>query len=179
MDAPQADGSRSAGVRAGDRQLVGFRLAEQPYAFRIEQIREIVIPSAVTGMPEVPAFVEGVTNLRGTIIPIVSLRGLFGLDRRPIDAETRTIVCQVGPRIMGCTVDSVSRVMRVTADHIQPAPDAVVASGRAFIEGFVRTGDELFILLDVERLLDPAHLDEVHRASTAHLPDHHPPDGAA
>lgn len=179
MDAPQADGSRAARVRAGDRQLVGFRLADRPYAFRIEQIREIVIPAAVTGLPEVPAFIEGVTNLRGTIIPIVSLRALFGLDPRPIDAETRTVVCQVGPRIMGCTVDSVSRVMRVTADRIQPAPDAVVASSRAFIEGFVRAEDELFILLDIDRLLDPAHLDEVHRASLAHLPDHDPHAGAA
>jgi purine-binding chemotaxis protein CheW len=156
------DAARAA-AHAGTSQFVGFALGGQLYAFRIERIQEIVIPSGVTRVPEVPRYVEGVSNLRGTIIPIVSLRILFGLDPRAADPETRTIVVNVGRRTIGCSVDSVSRVMRIAPDQIQAAPDTVVASGRRYIDGFARVGEDLFILLDVDQLLDPANLDEVHR----------------
>ena len=146
-------------------QFVGFRLANQNYIFRIESIQEIVMPSRVAKIPEVPAYVDGVSNLRGMIIPIVNLRSLFNLKRRPHDDETRTIVVNVGSRTIGCTVDSVLRVMRVPADTIQPAPDSVNGSGRRFIEGFTRVEDDLFILLDASQLLEPANLEQVHQAS--------------
>lgn len=156
------DAARSTG-HAGSAQFVGFALGGQLYAFRIERIQEIVIPSGVTRIPEVPRYVEGVSNLRGTIIPIVSFRILFGLEPRPVDADTRTIVVNVGTRTIGCSVDSVSRVMRIAPDQIQAAPETVVAAGRRYIDGFARVGEDLFILLDVDQLLDPANLDEVHR----------------
>ena len=146
-------------------QFVGFRLANQNYIFRIESIQEIVMPSRVAKIPEVPAYVDGVSNLRGMIIPIVNLRSLFNLKRRPHDDETRTIVVNIGTRTIGCTVDSVLRVMRVPEDTIQPAPDSVNGSGRRFIEGFTRVEDDLFILLDASQLLEPANLEQVHQAS--------------
>lgn len=175
---------RETAVTAAGAQFVGFEVASQRYIFRIEQIQEIVIPTALTRIPEVPPYVEGVTNLRGTIIPIVNLRLLFGLEPKPIDPETRTVVVNVGPRTIGCTVDSVSRVMRVATDQIQQAPEGVVTGGRRYVEGFARVGEELFILLDVDQLLDPAHLDEVHRAGGSHvthqtLPEPSIPSGAA
>src|SRR4029079_17414203 len=111
--------------RKNSSQFVGFQLAGQEYAFRIEQIQEIVILDKVTKTPQVPDFVEGVSNLRGTIIPIINLRKLFGLEPKPVAAETRTIVVNVGPRTMGCTVDMVSQVMRIPEEHIQPAPETV------------------------------------------------------
>ena len=70
-----AKAQRSA---TGVPQFVGFELAGQKYAFRIEQIQEIVIPSGITRVPEVPRYLDGVSNLRGTIIPIINLRVLFG-----------------------------------------------------------------------------------------------------
>lgn len=146
-------------------QFVGFRLANQNYIFRIESIQEIVMPSRVAKIPEVPAYVDGVSNLRGMIIPIINLRSLFNLKRRPHDEETRTIVVNIGSRTIGCTVDSVLRVMRVPEDTIQPAPDSVNGSGRRFIEGFTRVEDDLFILLDASQLLEPANLEQVHQAS--------------
>ncbi len=153
------------GGNAAAPQFVGFRLASQNYIFRIERIQEIVIPTTTARVPEVPPYVDGVSNLRGTIIPIINLRALFNLDRKTNDAETRTIVVNVGARTIGCTVDAVSRVMRVAPEQIQPAPDSISTTGRRFIEGFARVGEELFILLDVDQLLDPANLDEVHQAS--------------
>jgi len=169
MDSKPSNRQRreTAGTAAG-AQFVGFEVAGQRYIFRIERIQEIVIPTALTRIPEVPPYVEGVTNLRGTIIPIVNLRLLFGLEPKSADTETRTVVVNVGPRTIGCTVDSVSRVMRVAADQIQEAPEGVVGSGRRYVEGFARVADDLFILLDVDQLLDPAHLEDVHRSSGAH-----------
>lgn len=142
-------------------QFVGFQLAGQDYAFRIEQIQEIVILKQVTKTPQVPDYVEGVSNLRGAIIPIINLRRLFGLEPKPHDGETRTIVVNVGPRTMGCTVDMVSQVMRIPEENIQAAPEAITAGGAHYLAGFARHNGRLTILLDIDELLDPAKLDTV------------------
>ena len=142
-------------------QYVGFRLAEQSYAFRIEQIQEIVILDQVTRTPQVPDYCEGVSNLRGSIIPIINLRRLFDMEAKPADDETRTIVVNVGERTMGCTVDTVSQVVRIAADDIQPAPETVTADGADYIWGFARLDGELVILLDIDELLDPERLERV------------------
>jgi purine-binding chemotaxis protein CheW len=146
-------------------QFVGFQLAGQEYAFRIEQIQEIVILDKVTKTPQVPDYVEGVSNLRGSIIPIINLRRLFGLEARPVDAETRTIVVNVGQRTMGCTVDMVSQVMRIPEENIQSAPETVTANGASYIAGFARQNGRLMILLDIDELLDPEKLDQVSQAA--------------
>lgn len=150
-------------------QFVGFQLAGQEYAFRIEQIQEIVILEKVTKTPQVPDYVEGVSNLRGSIIPIINLRKLFGLEIKPPDAETRTIVVNVGHRTMGCTVDMVSQVMRILEENIQPAPETVTANGAHYIAGFARQNGRLLILLDIDELLDPAKLEHVSRAALSDL----------
>lgn len=140
-------------------QFVGFQIAGQEYAFRIEQIQEIVILDQVTKTPQVPDYVEGVSNLRGAIIPIINLRNLFGLEPRPADSETRTIVVNVGERTVGCSVDMVSQVMRIPADSIQPAPETVTADGAKYITGFAKLDERLMILLDIDELLNPERLE--------------------
>ena len=146
-------------------QFVGFRLAEQEYAFRIEQIQEIVIPRQVTCAPQVPSYVEGVSNLRGTIIPIINLRGLFGLEARPADENTRTIVVNVGERTMGCTVDAVTQVIRIPVELIQPAPDVISTERTAYVTGFARIDDRILVILDIDQLLEPDKLDQVQQAA--------------
>ncbi len=149
-------------VQAGiSMQFVGFRIDDQEYAFRIEQIQEIIIPDRVTRMPQVPDYVEGVSNLRGTIIPIISLRRLFDLEAKPKDEETRTIVANVGLRTIGCTVDAVTQVIRVSSENIQPAPDIVKSEGAAYITGFTKIDSRLVILLEIGELLDPDKMEQV------------------
>lgn len=160
--APPPGASRFAG------QYVRFELAGQHYACRIERIREIVIPDRVTTIPEVPAYVQGVSNLRGSIIPVVDLRILLGLHAKERDADTRTMVVNVGSRVMGCTVDAVSQVVRIPEDDVRPPPDSAALGGPRFIEGFARLGDDLLILLDSDQLLSPENLEQVHRASQVH-----------
>ena len=151
-------------------QFVGFQLDGQEYAFHIEQIQEIVILEQVTAIPQVPDYVEGVSNLRGTIIPIINLRKLFGIVPKPHDDETRTIVVNVGQRTMGCTVDSVAQVMRIPAESVQAAPDIVAPEGSAYIRGFAKLNDRLVILLEIDELLEPEKLDKVHQAAQQSTP---------
>lgn len=142
-------------------QFVGFRLADHEYGFRIEQIQEIVIPDRVTPLPQVPDYIEGVSNLRGTIIPIINLRRLFDLEPKPRDEETRTIVANVGPRTIGCTVDAVSQVIRISQDQIQPAPDLVKSEGAGYLAGVAKIDSRLVILLEINELLEPQKLEQV------------------
>lgn len=146
-------------------QFVSFRLADQEYAFRIEQIQEIVILRQVTRTPQVPDYVEGVSNLRGTIIPIINLRRLFGIEARPVDGDTRTIVVNVGERTMGCTVDSVSQVVRIPLDDIQPAPETVSTNNNGYITGFAKLDERLLVILNIDELLHPDKLEQVQQAA--------------
>ena len=156
--------------QAASAQFVGFEIDGQKYLFRIERIQEIITPGSVTRVPDVAGYVVGVSNLRGTIIPIIDLRLLFGIKARAPSADTRTIVVNIGNRTMGCMVDSVSQVIRIPVDQIHSAPDAVAADGQRSVEGFARAGDDLFILLDVGSLLDPASIAMVHRAGLPGIP---------
>ena len=149
--------------RKNTSQFVGFQLENQRYAFRIEQIQEIVILDEVTQTPQVAPYVEGVSNLRGAIIPIVNLRKLLGLAPRPADPDTRTIVVNVGDRTMGCTVDLVSQVMRIPDEAVQSAPDTITADGASYITGFAKLQEGLVILLDIDELLSPEKLERNHR----------------
>ena len=160
MSAQLSSPSPTPGIaKKNSSQFVGFQIAGQEYAFGIEQIREIVILEQVTRTPQVPAYVEGVSNLRGSIIPIINLRKLLGLDPKPTDSETRTIVVNVGQRTMGCTVDVVLQVLRIPQESIQPAPETVTADGADYIAGFAKYDGRLMILLDIDELLDPEKMD--------------------
>jgi purine-binding chemotaxis protein CheW len=150
-------------------QLVGFQVGGQDYAFRIEQIQEIVILRQVTKLPQVPSYVDGVANLRGSIIPIINLRLLFGVEPRPSDENTRTIVVNVGTRIMGCVVDSVSQVIRIPEESIQTAPETVTLGAAHYIHGFARADNRLMIVLNINELLDLNRLQEL-RGTVATLP---------
>jgi purine-binding chemotaxis protein CheW len=158
--------SESMAKAKASMQFVGFRLADQEYAFRIEQIQEIVIPDRVTRMPQVPDYVEGVSNLRGTIIPIINLRRLFDLDLKEKDDETRTIVANVGPKTIGCTVDAVTQVMRIAPEQIQAAPDIVRSEGATYIAGFAKIDSRLVVVLEIDELLDPAKMEQVRQIAS-------------
>jgi purine-binding chemotaxis protein CheW len=140
------------------RQFVGFQIEDQLYAFPIERIQEIVILEQITATPQVAPHVDGVSNLRGEIIPIINLRKLLGMPPRPFDSETRTIVVNVGTRTMGCTVDAVTQVIRIPRDHIQEAPEALTGGGTHDIAGFAKLDERVLILLNVDQLLGPDRL---------------------
>lgn len=165
QEQPAADSAASAAKNNDSAQFVSFQLADQEYAFRIGQIQEIVIQSHVTVIPQVPDYVDGVSNLRGTIIPIINLRKLFGLESRSADDETRIIVVNVRERTMGCTVDSVSHVIRIPAENIQSPPEMIASEKTAHVEGLAKQDGRLIILLSINELLEPEKLETVHQAA--------------
>jgi purine-binding chemotaxis protein CheW len=149
--------SAEAGARRGDNpiiQLVGFRLDNEDYAIAITKIQEIILMKPITRIPQVPDFIEGLINLRGSVIPIINLRKRFGLPPREVDDETRTIVVNIHDKTVGCIVDAVTQVMRINGDQIQPPPLAVLAVAHQYIAGLARLEDRLLIILDIERLFD-------------------------
>jgi purine-binding chemotaxis protein CheW len=144
-------------LRRGDNlvmQLVGFRLDNEDYAIAITKIQEIILMKPITRIPEVPAFIEGLINLRGSVIPIVNLRKRFGLPARDVDDETRTIVVNIHDKTVGCIVDAVTQVMRISREEIQPPPLSVLAISHQYIAGLARLEDRLLIILDIDRLFD-------------------------
>jgi purine-binding chemotaxis protein CheW len=149
--------SVEAASRRGDNpviQLVGFRLDNEDYAIAITKIQEIILMKPITRIPQVPSFIEGLINLRGSVIPIINLRKRFGLPTRDVDDETRTIVVNIHDKTVGCIVDAVTQVMRINRDQIQPAPLSVVAISHQYIAGLARLDDRLIIILDIDRLFD-------------------------
>ena len=149
-------------------QFIEFEVDEKNYAFPIHAIQEIVILKDITPTPEVVACVDGVSNLRGAIIPVINLRVLFGLSRRPPDDETRTIVVNVSEKTMGCTVDRVNRVLRVKKEEIKPAPETITADGKTYISGFIKDEQRLVIVIDVPALLS---VDRLRHADSSQLED--------
>ena len=135
-------------------QLVGFRLDNEHYAIAITKIQEIILMKPITRIPQVPEFIEGLINLRGSVIPIVNLRKRFGLAAREVDDETRTIVVNIHDKTVGCIVDAVTQVMRINREQIQPPPLSVLSVSHQYVAGLARLEDRLLIILDIERLFD-------------------------
>ena len=158
-------GSRTAAAEATSRrsdhpviQLVGFRLDEEDYAIAITKIQEIILMKPITRIPQVPDFIEGLINLRGSVIPIVNLRKRFGITAREVDDETRIIVVNVHDKTVGCVVDAVTQVMRINREQIQPPPLSVLSMAHQYISGLARLEDRLLIILDIDRLFDEQNL---------------------
>jgi purine-binding chemotaxis protein CheW len=139
-------------------QLVGFRLDNEDFAIAITKIQEIILMKPITRIPQVPDFIEGLINLRGSVIPIINLRKRFGLSPRDRDDETRTIVVNVHDKTVGCIVDAVTQVMRINRDQIQPPPLSVLAINYQYLAGLAKLDDRLVIILDIDKLFDAEEL---------------------
>ena len=134
-------------------QLVSFKLGEEEFAVDILLVQGINRMAEITLVPKAPAFVEGVINLRGKIIPVVNLRARFGLAGAGSNAEARIVVVNVENRVLGLLVDSVSEVLRLPAHTIEPPPSFVAGIGTDYIKGVGRIADRLLILLDLAKAL--------------------------
>jgi len=137
-------------------QLVTFMLSDEEYGVPISQVQEIDRLSCITKVPKAPTFVEGITNLRGEVIPVLDTRKRFGLEVKPPDDRTRIMIIDLGGVKTGLVVDSVREVLNLAKKDIAPPPDAI-GSGleKQFISGIgsVNAGKRMIVLLDVERIL--------------------------
>lgn len=133
-------------------QLVTFKLGTEEFGVDILKVQEINKMMNITKIPNAPAFIEGVINLRGKIIPIVDLRKRLGFREKPYDKSTRIIVVELEGLVLGFIVDSVSEVLRIPANTIEPPPSMVAGIESEYIEGVGKLDDRLLILLELKKI---------------------------
>jgi purine-binding chemotaxis protein CheW len=133
--------------------LVGFIIGEEEYAVPILSIQEIIKPIEWTRVPQTPAYVLGVFNLRGSVIPLIDLRVKFGLSAKNHNDETRFFVLKQGDDVAGFVIDRLTMAIRIKKDDIGPAPDTV-AGDESMIDGVGKQEDRILTILKVNKLLE-------------------------
>jgi purine-binding chemotaxis protein CheW len=145
---------RDLGSSTGDLlQLVSFHVGDEEFGLGILRVQEIIRIQPLTRVPNLPEFIDGVINLRGKVIPVVGLRKRLGLDKQLADKRTRIVVVDVHGQILGFVVDSVSEVLRIHTDTVEPTP-RLGKVDRDYISGVGKLDSRLLLLLDLEQLMN-------------------------
>jgi len=149
-------------VEKDSSQFLTFLLAGEEYGIDILRVQEIKGWEEATVIPNTPDYIQGVINIRGTIVPIIDLRRRFNLDLLKYGATTVVIVLRVESanrsRIMGIVVDAVSDVYNVPTDEMKPPPDFGTAISIEFVRGLATVDDKMVIMLDIDKLLNSDEL---------------------
>lgn len=135
-------------------QLVSFNIGDEEFGVDILKVQEINRMVEITKVPQAPHYVEGVINLRGKVIPIVDLRKRFNLEVKEYDKNTRIVVVDIEGAIIGMVVDSVSEVLRLPSNTIEPPPEIVTGVNSEYIKGVAKLEDRLLIFLDLSKVVD-------------------------
>ncbi len=144
-------------------QVACFRLGEDFYAADIMRIKEIIRLQKLANLPKSPPFVEGVLNLRGTVIPVVDLRKRFDIPVAPHGRDTRLLIVTVGRQLLGLVVDEVSEVISVPVKDIKPPPQVAHGVGAEYLVGVCLAKDSLIMLLNLDRILTDRESNELTR----------------
>jgi len=145
-------------------QLIVFRLGDEDYGIRIEQVKEVTITPEVVRMPKTPPFIKGITNLRGDIIAVVDLEERFQLRPagRPVPEFSYTLAVEAPDYTLGLIVREVPRPITIPVSAIEPAPEFVQDNGQRdkYLEGIAKlpNGQGVIIVLDMPKLLTPSEI---------------------
>lgn len=160
--------SNPAAAAAAAVQVLTFALGDEVFAMDIVAVREIIQVGSLTGVPLMPAFVRGVINLRGAVVPVIDLHARFGRPAARIGKKSCIVIFDAlrdGERSeLGLLVDAVSEVIDVAADQVEPPPDFGGSVRRDFIRGIAKVAGRFVVLLAPERALD---IDEMARLCEA------------
>lgn len=168
---PEAVG-RDASAKG--RQYLTFDLAGEAYGVEILKVQEIRGWQAVRELPEAPAWIKGVMDLRGQILPVMDLRLRLGIE--PLAYSTTTVVIVLSLNTaeterlpLGIVVDAVSDVVDVLAENVKPPPRASVSGKREYLRGIL-SGERMVMLLDADKLIAPAILEQLQSDPSAEFP---------
>jgi purine-binding chemotaxis protein CheW len=150
--------TRSMGATADSGQFLTFTLKNEEYGIEILKVQEIKGFSKITPIPNAPVFVRGVMNLRGTVVPIIDLRARFSMNEKDYDQFTVIIVVNVGSRVVGLVVDTVSDVLNIPTEQIAEPPELSGNGDSACITGMGKLGERIIMLLDIGRLVGTENL---------------------
>ena len=143
-------------------QLVVFTVGDEEFGVDISQVREIVRLVQITYMPKAPAFIEGVVNLRGQVVPIIDLAKRLGISSKPRSEVTRIVIVEVGENTVGMIVDSVSEVLRLSSDDVEEVPGIIETEvPEHYIRGVGKLKERLLVLLDLNKILTAEEIKHV------------------
>ncbi len=146
-------------------QLVTFQLGEEYYGIDIMQVNEIQKVQDIRNIPNAPAYVEGIFNLRGQIIPVINLHKRFHLRRASLSEEDKLLsgflILNLDGMQLGVFIDKVSRVVTIDREKIQPPPQMISGIGAEYIQGVTNEESGYLIILDIRRIFDPKELQQL------------------
>lgn len=134
-------------------QYLTFKIEDEDYGVEIAYVKEIIKMRPIIKVPEMPKFIEGITNLRGDLIGVLDVRTRFGKPTKEHDEETCIIVTSYGEYTLGMIVDAVQETAIIKEEDIAPPPSAKLSYANQFIRNIGKVGDQVKLLLDVERFL--------------------------
>ncbi len=150
-------------------QLIGFKVGKENYALNILSIVQIIKHREVTPIPRAPEFIEGILELRGEMIPIIDLRKRFSTHKEDPEQDSRIIVAdpESSQSSLGLVVDEVKQVLKVDEEDLRPAPDILEQSEAEYVNRVARIEEELFLIVDLEKLLSPVERRELRDSELA------------
>ena len=149
-----------------DRQFVVFKLGEECYGVEILQVQTIERMLELTSIPDAPDFVEGVTNLRGEVIPVVDLRKRFGLPDVEQTDQTRIITVKIQDMQIGMIVDEASEVVKVSEGAIEPPPTIVGELKSTYLEGVAKLENRLLVIIDLCKVFQEEEISSLQEIET-------------
>lgn len=142
-------------------QLVVFRLANEFYGVDIGAVNTIIRMQEITEIPQTPEFVEGVINLRGSIIPVIDLRKRFALPVETLTKASRIVVVESVGQMIGMVVDAVAETLRISTNDIEPPSPVIASIDAEYLRGVGKQDNRLVILLDLDRVLTSREMDSL------------------
>ncbi|BCV66076.1 chemotaxis protein CheW [Shewanella carassii] len=143
----------SAGKDDAVLQWVTFRLDNETYGINVMQVQEVLRYTEIAPVPGAPHYVLGIINLRGNVVTVIDTRSRFGLPSAEVDDSTRIVIIEAEKQVIGILVDSVAEVVYLRRSEIDNAPNVGTEESAKFIQGVSNRGDELLILVDLDKLL--------------------------
>ncbi len=135
------------------KQVVVLKLKDEEFGIDIYLVREVLKILPITALPDTHKFIEGVINIRGSVIPVIELCKRFGFAEDTRSRESRIIIVESNGEQVGLIVNEVTEVLRISGEEIQPPPSRLAGTHAEFLEGVARCDNRLIILLDIENLL--------------------------
>jgi purine-binding chemotaxis protein CheW len=140
-------------IASGNDSYVLCELAGTTYALRSDDIEQLEMVGRLTPVPNAPPFVDGVTSVRGRVIPAISLRARFGFERTQHDLRSRLVIVRANGRTVGLIVDNAREFAAIPAGAIQPPPEGLSELSGRYLRGMTHLGERLVLILDVAELL--------------------------
>lgn len=156
----------------GRVQLAVFRAGHGEYGVDIMKIMEIIRPQKLTRVPKAPEFIEGIINLRGSVVPIIDVRKRLGVGSASDGgSKDKVLILLVDGKMLGAVVDEVKEIMYMDLGEIEEAPEAVKGPEAQFLQGVGKAGERLIMVLDPEKLLNRREMAELDSAREAPGPE--------